>query len=153
MSEDKFDKFETVAVCLSGRDTDDGVYIKKYIYSIRQRKLLEPKRTEKNVTEDRWDDVYFLLPGKYLVAEANVNGSNIHKCGYRCLTVFTRQEYLDKKKREYPDIDAEEFSELYTDKAWEMRDWQGYVPDWPIVPCKCLEVIKVGNGSSSKKVY
>lgn len=103
---------DTVMVRLSGKKTNEYIYEKKYIYSLEKEKLLEPKRTEKSVSGNYWQDIYPLHPGKYLMIEVSVDDmENI--CVYKCLTVFTREDYLASKRKLFPGADVKDEKEEY----------------------------------------
>ena len=37
-----------------------------------------------------------------------------------------------------PNADIEAFRALYHYGGWEIVEWEGFIPDWVELPCKCL---------------
>jgi len=127
-----------VKVCLSGRSTGMGAYTQYYLYSIRQQKRLKPHRTEWSRTGRHWDDIYYLLPGKYFLAIKDISNSGKHYCRYALLRVFTPEEYREKfKDKEYA---MRNFEHYYRHNAYEIIDLPTTQPPAPYVepPCSCL---------------
>ena len=126
-----------VMICLSGRKINQDTYTKGYIYSLRTQKLFWPKMTDKNDNGNSWEDVYNLMPGKYLMIEVNLDNSK-HNCVCKRLKVFTKEDYISEKKERIPNADIEAFRSLYRYGGWEIGEWEGFIPDWVELPCKCL---------------
>lgn len=126
-----------VMVCLSGRKINQDTYIKGYMYSIINQKLIEPKMTDKKDDGNSWEDVYYLVPGTYLIIEVNLDNSK-HNCVCKRLNVFTKEDYISDKKERMPNADIEAFRALYHYGGWEIGEWEGFIPDWVELPCKCL---------------
>ena len=127
-----------VRVCLAGRSTGMGAYTQHYLYSIRQQKRLKPHRTESSRTGNHWDDIYYLLPGKYFIAIRDISNSGKHYCRYALLRVFTPEEYREKvKDKEYV---MRNFDHYYRHNAYEIIDLPSEHPPAPYVevPCECL---------------
>ena len=127
-----------VKVSLPGRSTGMGAYTQHYLYSIRQRKRLEPHHTEFSRTGNHWEDIYYLLPGKYFLAIKDISNSRKHYCRYALLRVFTPEEYREKvKDKEYV---MRNFDHYYRHNAYEIIDLPSEHPPAPYVevPCECL---------------
>ncbi len=127
-----------VKVSLPGRSTGMGAYTQHYLYSIRQQKRLEPHRTEWSRTGRHWEDIYYLLPGKYFLAIKDISNSGKHYCRYALLRVFTPEEYREKvKDKEYV---MRNFDHYYRHNAYEIIDLPSEHPPAPYVevPCECL---------------
>ena len=127
-----------VKVMLPGRSTGMGAYTQQYLYSIRQQKRLEPHRTESSRTGNHWDDIYYLLPGKYFIAIRDISNSGKHYCRYALLRVFTPEEYREKvKNNKYA---MQNFDHYYRNYAYEIIDLPTTQPPAPYVepPCDCL---------------
>jgi len=127
-----------VRVCLAGRSTGMGAFTQHYLYSIRQQKQLEPHHTESSRTGRHWDDIYYLLPGKYFLAIKDISNSGRHYCRYALLRVFTQEEYREKvKNNKYA---MQNFDHYYRNYAYEIIDLPTTQPPAPYVepPCSCL---------------
>lgn len=133
-------KNDKVMVSLSGKKVGQE-YVKCYMYSLRSKKHLEPRKTDRSESGDYWDELYFLLPGKYLIIEVNIDNTK-HNCRCRRLTIFTRYEYLSDKRQKYPDAKIREFNKTYHYAGSEIDEWKGYVPYWVEPPCECLLHLK-----------
>ncbi len=127
-----------VKVSLPGRSTGMGAYTQHYLYSIRQRKLLEPHHTETSRTGNHWDDIYYLLPGKYFLAIKDITNSGKHRCRYALLRVLTQEEYREKIKNDK--YAMQNFDHYYRNYAYEIIDLPSERPPAPYVepPCSCL---------------
>jgi len=128
-----------VKVALPGRSTGMGAYTQHYLYSIRQKKRLEPHHTESSRTGRHWDDIYYLLPGKYFLAIKDISNSGRHYCRYALLRVFTQEEFREKvKNNKYA---MQNFEHYYRNYAYEIIDLPTTTPPAPYVevPCGCLE--------------
>jgi hypothetical protein len=129
------DAVDTVMVRLSGKKTNEYMYEKKYIYSLEKEKLLEPKRTEKSVSGNYWQDIYPLHPGKYLMIEVSVDDTE-NICVYKCLTVFAREDYLASKRKLFPGAELKPFKLTYQHGGFEIIEWEEDFPDW--LPCEFM---------------
>jgi len=128
-----------VKVALPGRSTGMGAYTQHYLYSIRQKKRLEPHHTELSRTGRHWSDIYYLLPGKYFLAIKDISNSGKHYCRYALLRVFTQEEFREKvKNNKYA---MQNFEHYYRNYAYEIIDLPTTTPPAPYVevPCGCLE--------------
>lgn len=120
---------DTVTVRLSGKKTNEYMYEKKYIYLLEKEELLKPKRTEKSVSGNYWQDIYPLHPGKYLMIEVSVDDmENI--CTHKCLTVFTKEDYLASKRKLFPGTELKSFKSMYQHGGFEIIEWEEDLPDW-----------------------
>lgn len=154
MSDDTLNNVvDTVMVRLSGKKTNEYMYEKKYIYSLEKEKLLEPKRTEKSVSGNYWQDIYPLHPGKYLMIEVSVDDmENI--CVYKCLTVFAREDYLASKRKLFPGAELKQFKSTYQHGGFEIIEWEEDLPDW--LPCEFMpnsSEINVRYAKDEKEEY
>ena len=147
---------DIVMVCLSGRQINQDIYTKRYMYSLGQQKLLEPKMTDKKDNGKYWEDVYYMIPGKYLIVEIDLDNIK-HNCTCKLLRVFTRDDYLSDKREKIPNIDIKEFEALYHYGGSEIVEWEGYIPDWVELPCKCLyhwkrtyDILEIEDGSENE---
>ena len=127
-----------VKVSLSGRSTGMGAYTQQYLYSIRQQKRLEPHHTEWSRTGRHWEDIYYLLPGKYFLAIKDISNSGKHYCRYALLRVFTPEEYREKVKNDK--YAMRNFDHYYRNYGYEIIDLPTTTPPAPYVepPCSCL---------------
>lgn len=125
------------------------MYEKKYIYSWEKEKLLEPKRTEKSGSGNYWQDIYPLHPGKYLMIEVNVDDMK-NVCVYKCLTVFTREDYLASKRKLFTELKP--FKSIYQHGGFEIVEWKEDLPDW--LPCEFMSSeINVRDVKDEKEEY
>ncbi len=131
---------DIVIVILPGKMIDEYIYVKNYVYSIDTKKLLEPNETEKLTKSGKyWKDLYYLHPGKYLIIEIGVDIEN--KC-VQCLTVFTKEDYLSNKRKQFPDTNISKFKRIYQSCGLETVEWIGDIPNWVKLPCECIPEIK-----------
>ena len=127
---------KVVKVRLHGRSTGMGAYTQQYLYSIRQKRRLEPHHTESSRTGNHWEDVYFLLPGKYFIAIKDISNSGKHYCGYALLKVFSEEEYREKIKDDKRAL--ENFEHYYRNYAYEIINLSRRPADFVEPPCSCL---------------
>lgn len=109
-------KLKPVRVVLEGRSTGMGAYTKHHLYSLRQEKELDPQRTEESKTGNHWEDIYLLLPGRYLIATQDISNSGKHNCGYQHLHV--------------------------ADGGYSILPWDVEIPDFICPPCDCVGEMK-----------
>ena len=127
-----------VKVCLAGRNTGMGAYTEWALYSTRQRKKINPHRTEYSRTGNHWWHYFFLLPGKYLAAVKDISNSGKHYCRYCLIRVFTQEEYREKVKND--ERVMQNFDRYYRHYGYEIIDLPSERPPAPYVepPCECL---------------
>lgn len=102
-----------VVVSFAGRHTGMGAYTQYRIFSLRQKKEIEPHRTEYSRTGNHWTDFWYLLPGRYFVCWEDISNSGKHYCGYGALVV--------------------------SGDSYEIVEWKGGVPEYAIhAICGCL---------------
>lgn len=133
-------KLESVRISLEGRSTGKGASTQQYLYSLRQKKELKPAFTESSRTGNHWANIFFLLSGRYLVAVQDISNSGKHSCGYQCLIVLSKEEYVKEEKSKDSSISDEKAAEMYKKDGYAISSWQGKVPDFVKAPCECLEV-------------
>lgn len=124
---------DIVIVILPGKMISKYIHIKNYVYSLDTKKLLEPDKTEKNTSGKYWKDLYYLYPGKYLIIEVDVNN-----CAYKCLTVFTKKDYLSNKRKQFPDANIGNFKKIYQSCGLDIVEWIGDIPNWAELPYKYI---------------
>lgn len=101
-----------------GRHTRMGAYTQYWIFSLRQRKKLEPHRTESSKTSNHWTDIWWLLPGKYFICYTDISNTGKHHCGYGALVV--------------------------TNDGYKIEPWKGIIPDFAEeYLCECLVECKM----------
>ena len=100
-------------IVFPGRSTGMGAKTQYHIFSLRQKKWLYPHRTFYSRTGNHWDDIWFLLPGKYFVAWQDISNSGKHRCGYGLLVV--------------------------SEGGYEIKKWEGEPPEKLNFVCWCLE--------------
>lgn len=133
---------DIVTVGLSGKKINEYIYTKNYLYSLTTEKLLEQKRTEKSISGNDWRDLYFLVPGKYLIVEAKEDGTKINY-NYKCLTVFTKEEFLSEKRKQFSNEDANKFKKVYQYAGSEIVEWEGDIPSWVELSSGSVEINEV----------
>lgn len=115
--------------------------MKNYVYSIDIRHLLEPDDTEKIGDNGKyWKDLYYLPPGKYLIIEVDVDTET--NCTYKCLTVFSKVDYLSNKTKQFPNANIDNFKKIYHSCGSEIVEWTEDIPNWVKLPKECLPEIK-----------
>ncbi len=129
-----------VIVTLPGKMISQYMYIKNYMYSLDTKKLLEPNGTEKSTNGKYWKDLYCLRPGKYLIIETDIDIEN--NCSYKCLTVFTKEDYLSNKRKQFPETNIDNFKKIYRSCGSEVVEWNDDIPNWVKLPCECIPEIK-----------
>lgn len=137
-------KNDNVLIYLSGRYISQDIYTKNYLYSLRKQQLIKPNKIEKVDIDFRWEDLYYLLPGKYLIIETNIDNIQ-HNCVCKTLKIFTIDDYLFDMKEKSPNLDMKDSKSLYHYGGWEIKEWEGFVPDWVELPCNCLRHMKKLN--------
>ena len=131
---------DIVILTLPGKTINQYIYIKNYVYSLDTKKLLGPNGTEKTTGGKYWKDLYCLHPGKYLIIEVNIDIEN--NCAYKCMTVFTKEDYLCNKRKQFPDANIDNFKKLYQSCGLEIVEWKEDIPNWVKLPCECMPKIR-----------
>lgn len=131
---------DIIVVTLPGKMINEYIYIKNYMYSLDTKKLLKPNDTEKSTSGKYWKDFYCLDPGKYLIIEIDVDIEN--NCAYKCLTVFTKEDYISNKRKQFPDANIDNFKKLYRSCGLEIVEWKEDIPNWIKLPRECIPEIK-----------
>lgn len=131
---------DIVIVTLPGKMINQYTYISNYVYSLSTKKLLEPNDTGKNTSNKYWKDYFCLQPGKYLIIEVDVDLEN--NCTYNCMTIFTKEEYLLNKRKQFPDANINNFEKIYHSNGLEITEWKEDIPDWVKLPKECVPEIK-----------
>lgn len=147
---DMSDMTDIVTVGLSGKKINEYIYTKSYLYSLTTEKLLEQKRTEKSVSGNDWRDLYFLPPGKYLIVEVNEDGTKINY-NYKCLTVFTKEEFLSEKRKQFSNDDANKFKKVYPYAGSEIVEWKEDIPSWVELSFEGIETNEVRKKEEYKQ--
>lgn len=131
---------DIVVVTLPGKMISNYIYIKNYVYSIGTKKLLEPDNTDKQANSKYWKDLYYLRPEKYLIIEVDIDMEN--NCTYKCMTVFTKEDYLSNKRKQFPNTNVDKFKKIYRSCGLEIVEWREDIPDWVKLPHECIPEIK-----------
>ncbi len=138
MPNDKLDgSIDTVTVRLSGKRTNEYIYEKRYVYSLETGELLRPKRIERSVSGNYWQELYPLHPGKYLVVDVNVDDLET-SYKYKRLTVFNIEEYLFEKRRLFPGAELKPFKATYQHGGFEIVEWEEDLPGWLELSCESI---------------
>jgi len=111
---------KAVRVVFGGRETGAGAYTQVHIYSLRQHKEIKPHRTEYSRTGRHWRDIWFLLPGRYFVAEVDITNSGRNRSSIHALVV--------------------------EDGGWRLEEWEGEPPEWAELPPEVLEALDMVEG-------
>ncbi|MHC1567533.1 MAG: hypothetical protein ACXQTD_07475 [Candidatus Syntropharchaeia archaeon] len=127
------EKKTAVKVGFSGRSTGMGAYTEHHVWSIRQKRELQPVYTKHSKSGNHWTDYYWLLPGKYIHTWKDISNSGTHWCGYSCLIVMSRQEYEEWYTQEYGEKPDEK---QYHKEGWRSESWKGKLPTWVETPCR-----------------
>lgn len=131
---------DIVIITLPGKMINQHIYIKNYVYSLDTKKLLEPNDTEKNTSGKYWKDFYCLHPGKYIIIEVDIDIEDSYV--YKCLTVFTKEDYISNKRKQFPDTNIGKFKKIYQSCGLEIVEWKEDIPNWVKLPRECIPEIK-----------
>lgn len=141
MRDDMTSEGDIIIVTLPGKMIDKYIYTKNFVYSLVTKKLLKPNETEKITNSNKyWKDFYCLRPGKYLIIEVDVDIEN--NCTYKCLTVFTKEDYLSDKRKQFPNVDIVKFKKIYQLCGLEIVEWKEDIPNWVKLPRECIPETK-----------
>jgi hypothetical protein len=101
---------------------------------VNTEELLKPNETEKSASGKYWKDFYCLNPGKYVIVEVNVDNMEDveikNHCIYKCLTVFTKEDYLSNKRKQFPDANMIKFMKMYNLCGLEITEWNEHIPNY-----------------------
>jgi hypothetical protein len=129
---------DIVIVTLPGKMINQYIYFKNYVYSLDTKKLVEP--TEKSHSGKYCKDFYCLHPGKYLIIEVDIDIEN--NIIYKYMTVFTKEEYLSNKRKQFPGVNIDKFKKIYQSCGSEIVEWIGDIPNEIKLPRECIPEIK-----------
>ena len=130
-----------------------GAYTKYRIFSLRQKKEIEPHRTEASRSGNHWTDFWYLLPGKYFIAWRDISNTGKHYCGYGLLIVGSpfiqlkngEVKLFKEVKREDDKYigDGQSFDwkevEAYSPHQYGVAKWVGDIPDFgKDALCECI---------------
>ena len=130
---------DIVIVTLPGKMISRYMYIKNYVFSLDTKKLIEPNDKEK-YGDRYWKDLYYLHPGKYLIIEVDIDMEE--SLMYKCMTVFTKEDYISNKRKQFPDTNIGNFKKIYQSCGSEIIEWNEDIPNWIKLPRECIPEIK-----------
>ena len=111
--ENNLEKNAAVKIVMEGRRTGKGAYTQTVIFSIRQKKEIQPHKVEHSRTGNHWTNTWFLFPGKYILSKKDISNSGKHNCYISLMEV--------------------------TEEGYELIE--GSIPEWLLeIPCDCLNV-------------
>jgi hypothetical protein len=75
-----------------------------FLYSLRQKRELQPHRSESSRTGAHGAKVWYLLPGRYFVSRQDISGSGNHRCYNAWLIIGQDGSIKEEKTREIPEF-------------------------------------------------
>ena len=106
-----------VKVSFEGRRTGMGAVTICDVYSLRQKKKLNPSYTDTSKTGNHWTDYYWLFPARYILAKQEISNAGNHNCFVAVIEVKENGNY---------EIDA--------------KYLPSNIPEFVDLPCSCLRV-------------
>jgi hypothetical protein len=74
------------------------------IFSLRQKRELEPHRVEYSRTGAHGTKTWFLLPGKYFLSRQDISGNGKHRCYNAWLIVHENGEVTEERTNTVPEF-------------------------------------------------
>jgi len=74
------------------------------LYSLRQKRELQPHRTESSRTGAHGAKIWYLLPGRYFVSRQDISGSGKHRCYNAWLIIGQDGSIKEEKTTEIPEF-------------------------------------------------
>lgn len=108
-----------VKVSFEGKRTGMGGETVCTLYSLAQRKPLNPAYTDRSKTGNHWTDYYWLFPAKYILAQREISNAGNHHCIVAVILVQNNGGYQILEKLS-----------LSPEK----------IPDFVSPPCECLVI-------------
>jgi hypothetical protein len=123
-------KPKALKVGFSGRATGMGAVTQVTLYSLKQRKPLEPAFQESSRTGNHWTDYYWLFPAKYLVAVRDISNTGKHNC--RCEIMLVKPSTIPPTAYSNPAKHANDGEYAVVERV--------PCPKWVKPPCECLVI-------------
>jgi hypothetical protein len=89
------------------------------VYSLRQKKEIEPHRISQSRTGAHGEKIWYLLPGRYFISRQDISGSGKHRC-YNAWLIITDGKIVEEKTEEIPEfVDRLACECLYPPKPYQ----------------------------------